>query len=107
MRLPVHGKSKDFMTAESIDPEQFRQMIDIFMERGFTYFDTGYVYHEGKSGPTGTKSAREDSRSDEAAQGDCVQPVWQMRCRLSEAVGCHERTKACIRFSGWAQFFII
>lgn len=49
MRLPVLGESKDFMSAENIDLEQFRQMVDIFMERGFTYFDTSYVYHGGKS----------------------------------------------------------
>lgn len=48
-RLPVSGESKDFMSAENIDLEQFRQMVDIFMERGFTYFDTSYVYHGGKS----------------------------------------------------------
>lgn len=49
MRLPVLGKSKDFMSAENIDLEQFRHMVDIFMEQGFTYFDTSYVYHGGKS----------------------------------------------------------
>ena len=49
MRLPVLGESKDFMSAENIDLEQFRQMVDIFMERCFTYFDTSYVYHGGKS----------------------------------------------------------
>lgn len=45
MRLPVHGESKDFMSADNIDMEQFFQMVDAFMERGFTYFDTSYVYH--------------------------------------------------------------
>lgn len=49
MRLPVLGESKDFMSAENINLEQFRQMIDIFMKQGFTYFDTSYVYHGGKS----------------------------------------------------------
>ncbi|MEY8335711.1 aldo/keto reductase [Lachnospiraceae bacterium 47-T17] len=49
MRLPVLGESKDFMSAEDIDLAQFCQMVDTFMERGFTYFDTSYVYHNGKS----------------------------------------------------------
>lgn len=49
MRLPVLGESKDFMSAEDIDLTQFCQMVDRFMERGFTYFDTSYVYHNGKS----------------------------------------------------------
>lgn len=49
MRFPVLGESKDFMSAENINLEQFCQMVDAFMERGFTYFDTSYVYHGGKS----------------------------------------------------------
>ena len=30
----------------SIDIEQFKKMADLFMERGFTYFDTAYPYHQ-------------------------------------------------------------
>ena len=41
MRLP-----KD---ENGVDYKEFSKMIDIFMERGFTYFDTAYVYHEKKS----------------------------------------------------------
>lgn len=44
MRLPVFGESKDFMRAEDIDLAQFCQMVDTFMERGFTYFDY-YLLH--------------------------------------------------------------
>ena len=29
--------------------DQFKQMVDAFMEAGNTYFDTAYVYHEGAS----------------------------------------------------------
>ena len=32
-----------------IDHEQVCQMVDMFLGRGFTYFDTAYVYHGGKS----------------------------------------------------------
>ena len=32
-----------------IDMEQFKKMVDLFLERGFTYFDTSYVYHNGES----------------------------------------------------------
>ena len=35
--------------AADIDIEQFKQMVDLFLERGFTYFDTSYVYHDGVS----------------------------------------------------------
>lgn len=44
MRLPV----LDGNPAE-IDIEEFSRMADLFLERGFTYFDTSYVYHNGHS----------------------------------------------------------
>ena len=45
MRLPL--VNPDDQT--SIDIEQFKAMADRFIERGFTYFDTAYPYHGGKS----------------------------------------------------------
>lgn len=44
MRLPV----KDNTPAE-IDFEQLDPMVDAFMAAGYNYFDTSYVYHNGKS----------------------------------------------------------
>ena len=41
MRLPMIG--------EEIDMEQTISMVDTFMAKGFTYFDTAYVYINGKS----------------------------------------------------------
>ena len=32
-----------------IDHEQVKEMVDLFMKAGFTYFDTAYVYENGKS----------------------------------------------------------
>ena len=44
MRLPLNsGNQKDINIGELC------KMTDIFLERGFTYFDTSYVYHEGAS----------------------------------------------------------
>ena len=41
MRLPVlDGKSK----SADIDIEQVKQMVDYFLESGFTYFDTAWMY---------------------------------------------------------------
>ena len=41
MRLPkINGE---------IDIEQSKKMVDLFMSKGFTYFDTAYVYDNGKS----------------------------------------------------------
>ena len=45
MRLPL--LNPDDQT--SIDIEKVKQMVDLYMERGFTYFDTAYPYHGGKS----------------------------------------------------------
>ena len=43
MRLPVISGPTDF------DYEQLNDMVDAFLEAGYTYFDTSYVYHDGKS----------------------------------------------------------
>lgn len=45
MRLPL----LDPGDPKSIDVEQLKKMVDVFMESGNTYFDTAYVYHEGMS----------------------------------------------------------
>lgn len=45
MRLPL----KDANNQESIDMEALNKMVDTFIERGFTYFDTAYMYHSFKS----------------------------------------------------------
>ena len=41
MRLPMNG--------EVVDLEQTKKMVDAFMAKGFTYFDTAYVYIGGTS----------------------------------------------------------
>jgi predicted aldo/keto reductase-like oxidoreductase len=41
MRLPL--LDKDDQT--SFDTETFNKLVDTFLERGFTYFDTAYTYH--------------------------------------------------------------
>ena len=45
MRLPLLN-SED---ATSVDFEQVCRMVDRFLEKGFTYFDTAYMYHEYQS----------------------------------------------------------
>lgn len=41
MRLPMKG--------EEVDSEQVKRMVDLFLERGFNYFDTAHGYIDGKS----------------------------------------------------------
>ena len=43
MRLPVLSGPTDF------DYDQLNQMVDAFLAAGYTYFDTSFVYHDGKS----------------------------------------------------------
>jgi predicted aldo/keto reductase-like oxidoreductase len=45
MRLPLMNPN-DY---SSIDTGTLNQMVNAFLERGFAYFDTAYVYHMGKS----------------------------------------------------------
>lgn len=54
MRLPVkNGNPTEF------DYEQLFKMVDAFMEAGYTYFDTSYVYHNGKSEEAARKAVVE------------------------------------------------
>lgn len=45
MRLP----QTDANNPSKIDQELFNEMVDIYMEKGFNYFDTSYAYHNGAS----------------------------------------------------------
>lgn len=45
MRLPLTNENDE----SSVDIEKFKKMVDIFMERGFTYFDTAIMYCGSKS----------------------------------------------------------
>ena len=44
MRLPVIGGDQT-----NIDFDQLNKMVDTFMAGGFTYFDTSFAYHNGRS----------------------------------------------------------
>lgn len=51
MRLPVKGKIPTMVNLEEV-----KKMVDIFMENGFTYFDTAYIYHGLRSEPAARKA---------------------------------------------------
>jgi predicted aldo/keto reductase-like oxidoreductase len=44
MRLPVHNED-----ITDIDMDEFKKMVDAFMDKGYNYFDTAYPYHLGAS----------------------------------------------------------
>ena len=41
MRLPTLDKNDP----SKVDLEQLKQMVDLFLEKGFTYFDTAWMYN--------------------------------------------------------------
>ena len=45
MRLPLLDATDD----KTIDIEQVKTMVDMFLEKGFTYFDTAWMYHSFQS----------------------------------------------------------
>ena len=45
LRLPL----KDPGDQKSIDYDEFSAMIDKFLDHGFRYFDTSYIYHDNMS----------------------------------------------------------
>lgn len=48
MRLPLLDEND----RSKIDLEQVKKMVDIYMERGFAYFDTAHRYHDEMCEPT-------------------------------------------------------
>ena len=67
MRLPMKDKA--------IDVEQTKEMVDIYLDNGFTYFDTAYGYNEGKSEET-AKAAIVDRYPREKFQLATKLPAW-------------------------------
>ena len=45
MRMPVLDKSNP----ADVDIEQVKKMVDLFIEKGFTYFDTALMYNGSAS----------------------------------------------------------
>ena len=55
MRLPLLDENDQ----TSIDYEQVNKMVDLYMESGFNFFDTAYIYHEGVGEAAFRKSVAE------------------------------------------------
>lgn len=73
MRLPlVDGKDdKNILLSE------VSQMVDLFLSRGYRYFDTAYPYHGGKGEEAVRKALVERHKRDEFLLADKL-PVWLM-----------------------------
>lgn len=73
MRLPMIG--------DKIDIEQTKKMVDVYMSKGFTYFDSAYVYIGGTS-EVALKEAIVDRYPRESFQLASKLPVWM--CKTPE-----------------------
>ena len=67
MRLPKQG--------DWYDVDQIKKMVDYFMEKGFSFFDTAYVYDGGKSEMV-AKEVLVDRYPRDSFQLVSKMPVW-------------------------------
>lgn len=74
MRLPMIG--------EEVDIEQTKQMVDVFMQNGFTYFDTAYGYLGGRS-EKAVKTALVDRYPRDSFQLATKLPAWAAKDEAS------------------------
>ncbi|MDO4565401.1 MAG: aldo/keto reductase [Clostridia bacterium] len=70
MRLPQSGGE--------IDIPQLKRMVDAYMQAGFNYFDTAYVYHGGKS-ETAIREALVERYPRESFHLATKLPAWAMK----------------------------
>ena len=92
MRLPMLG--------EEVDIEQTKQMVDKFLQAGFTYFDTAYGYLGGKS-EEAVKTALVDRYPRESFQLATKLPAWAGAQTAGEA---KEMLQTSLRRTGAGYF---
>lgn len=96
MRLPMNG--------EEVDLAQTKEMVDLFLSKGFTYFDTAYGYLDGKS-EEAAKAALVDRHPRDSFQLATKLPAW--------AAATEEEAKAMFETSlertgaGYFDFFLL
>ena len=77
-----------------IDMEHFKKMVDLFLERGFTYFDTSYVYHGGAS-ETAVREALVKRHPRESFLLASKFPTFQMPAEDRVEAIFHEQLEKC------------
>ncbi|MDR0818795.1 MAG: aldo/keto reductase [Oscillospiraceae bacterium] len=82
MRLPTLPGKPD----SEIDIEQVKKMVDLYLERGFTYFDTAFVYHGGKS-EEAIREAVSKRYARDKFQVTTKLPLWNPNVTLDEMKG--------------------
>lgn len=94
MRFPLLDSTND----SSVDVTVAKDMIDRFMKRGFTYFDTAYVYHGGKSeGIFGELVAKRYPRDSYTIS--TKMPVWQVKEESEyEKIFAEQLERCCVDY---------
>lgn len=75
MRLP----QTDPDDPAKIDQDLFNQMVDIYMEKGYNYFDTSYAYHNGAS-ETAIRNGVVERYPRESFRICDKMPTWALTC---------------------------
>lgn len=100
MRLPEYEQDGE----KQVDLNQLNEMVDLFMDAGFTYFDTAYGYHGGRS-EEAVKEALVKRHPRESFQLATKLPAW--------AVDTADKAKAMFTTSlertgaGYFDFFLL
>ena len=90
MRLP-YSESEEW---GHVDLEKTKEMIDAYMEQGFSYFDTAWVYHGGFSEKIfGELVAKRYPR--EKFQVTSKMPVWELKQESDLERIFEEQLKKC------------
>ncbi len=76
MRLPTLSGGND----KDIDIELVKKMVDLYIERGYTYFDTAFMYHGGASEEALRQAVVERYPRDKFTVTDKM-PLWDIKGR--------------------------
>ena len=97
MRLPMQG--------DQVDMEHLKKMVDHFIAKGFTYFDTAYVYTGGKS-EVAAKEAIVDRYPRESFQLATKNAAW-INCKTREEAVAQFETSLKQTGAGYFDFYLL
>ncbi len=90
MRLPMDGSEQ----YAGVDIEAVKVMVDSFMEQGFTYFDTAYPYHSGKSELVFQEAVAKRYPRDSYILADKL-PIWAVEVAEDKYTKLNEQLAKC------------
>lgn len=94
MRLPL----MNINDLSSINIRLFEKMVDVFIEKGFTYFDTAYVYHNGFSEKITSKALVKRYPRESFVLADKM-PLWFIATNTDhEKIFAEQLERCCIEY---------